>query len=269
MKKVFTTLAIVILATLTSQAQRYTKVDAILISPTDNYNIPCDDSFAVEFVFINTGTETILATDTIFYITPYTIEGNVRYHLHGGNPIAPGDTIVHIRQFISVAGIGSESNKKLQRMADKNTGDWVFAPFVDDDYIIGIQVQGFHNHNNPDANTLLLDTAGGTFYKYVNATLDCETSIKSNELVKSHNLNVYPNPTASNINFKYNFTANTTASVKVTDVTGRTVLVQDFGKQTVGERNFSVNVSSLNTGMYYAELITDEVRAISKFNVAK
>ncbi len=271
MKKVFTTLALATAVVMTAQAQRTTKVKAVLIAPTPDYTIPCDDSFMVEFVFINEGPEVVLGTDTLFYMTPFTADGRVHLSSHDDLPVAVGDTISHVRNYISVDGIGTEAFKKLQRMGPSGGGDWIFAPFTDGEYILGVQATyGFFNQATAPANALYVDTAAGGYAQFVRATYACE-SISVDEITKLEKqpLTVYPNPTSTDINFKYNFTSNTNASVKVTDVTGRTVLVQDFGKQTVGERNFSINVATLNTGMYYVELVTDEARAISKFNVTK
>lgn len=78
-------------------------------------------------------------------------------------------------------------------------------------------------------------------------------------------LQVYPNPTRGNLSFKYNF-ENTTATARVTDLTGRVVLQKEYGKLS-GEKELSLDASVLTSGMYYLELVTDDKRAISKFTM--
>lgn len=79
-------------------------------------------------------------------------------------------------------------------------------------------------------------------------------------------LTTYPNPAGDVINFDYNFAKATTASVMVSDITGRVLLTKDFGKNVEGKKTFTLNLGSLNAGNYILEFVTDESRAISKFN---
>ena len=93
------------------------------------------------------------------------------------------------------------------------------------------------------------------------------------DIIKDKNLKealvVYPNPASNNVNFDYNFTKATTATVRVLDITGREVYTQSYGKQNTGKKSFNVNISSLPSGTYSIELVTDNAKAVSKFNIAK
>lgn len=77
----------------------------------------------------------------------------------------------------------------------------------------------------------------------------------------------YPNPASNLVSFKFDF-ANTTASVRITDIAGRVVMTKEFGKLS-GEKELNMDISALNNGMYYLELTTDGKRGISKFTVQK
>lgn len=80
---------------------------------------------------------------------------------------------------------------------------------------------------------------------------------------------VYPNPTTNGtINFDYSFTTTEPATVRVMDVTGRTVLTETI-KANPGVQNISLNVANLNAGMYNLEITTSKNRGVSKFTVAK
>ncbi len=78
-------------------------------------------------------------------------------------------------------------------------------------------------------------------------------------------LNVYPNPANDNLKFNYTFQKNVDVTVIVRDAVGRVVLTQDYGKM-IGSQDFTVNVSSLNSGLYTIEMGTSYESAISKFS---
>ncbi|MNX91426.1 hypothetical protein D3C86_1235030 [compost metagenome] len=81
---------------------------------------------------------------------------------------------------------------------------------------------------------------------------------------KRENLEVYPNPATSEISFDYNFKVNTTAVLTIRDITGKTVRVNNYGRQTAGARNFKYDISGLAAGTYTVEFVTGETNAVSK-----
>ncbi len=91
------------------------------------------------------------------------------------------------------------------------------------------------------------------------------------DLFKNKNreaLSTFPNPADKFVSFKYSFGNGTNATVRVTDVAGRVVLTQEFGKQ-VGDKQLTVDVSALTAGMYYMELVAGDKSASSKITVRK
>jgi len=84
------------------------------------------------------------------------------------------------------------------------------------------------------------------------------------------NLQVYPNPAASNVNFAFSLTKNAdNAAIRISDVTGRTVYTQALGKVNAGDHTYNINVSSLNAGLYFIELNTGNQHGVSKFTIRK
>lgn len=80
---------------------------------------------------------------------------------------------------------------------------------------------------------------------------------------------VYPNPVTDNLNFDYALDKAANITVRIMDISGRTVLTQELGKVQAGSQKLSVNVSSLRTGTYMIEVSTEGKRSINKFNVQK
>lgn len=84
---------------------------------------------------------------------------------------------------------------------------------------------------------------------------------------KNEKLNVYPNPATNQINFSYTFKENTLAQLMIRDITGRVVAFENFGRQVVGEKTFSYDISKLAAGNYTVEFSTPEIKAVSKLTV--
>jgi len=110
---------------------------------------------------------------------------------------------------------------------------------------------------------------GNNLSRATNIRIGNPNSIISLNGDKKEALEVFPNPAVDRLNFSLNLDKASDATVRIMDLTGRTVLTQDLGKVQTGKREFSVNVSSLNTGLYMIEVATEGKRAVSKFNVKK
>ncbi len=83
------------------------------------------------------------------------------------------------------------------------------------------------------------------FNKY---TLSNTTSINEGALVKN-TFSVYPNPTNSTINFKFNDLNAVAQSITVTDVLGKVVLLE-------ATNNLALNIESLKNGIYFIAVKT-------------
>jgi hypothetical protein len=66
----------------------------------------------------------------------------------------------------------------------------------------------------------------------------------------------YPNPANESIFIRYSLQQATDARIELTDLQGRVVLTQDMGKQQPGVHTPSIDVSNLNSGMYFYRLVS-------------
>jgi hypothetical protein len=257
MKRIFTTLTLLAAFAFGASAQRSTELEAIWISPDTGVlnTLPCSDSFDVEFLYINRGPNDILVTDTFFFYGPFTPQGQVNYVVVDST-VKVDDTLIHYGFKMAIAEI---------ELLAVDGGNFSYPPFANGNYLMFSQAQGFYNAATPPTGYLELtnDAAAGTAVK-----IDCGgTSIKDLFGNNKQTLATYPNPTNNTVSFKYNFD-NTASTVRITDIAGRVVMTQEFGKQS-GVQEISLNVSSLNNGMYFLELVAGKAQAISKFTVQK
>lgn len=271
MKRIYLMLAALAGLTINASAQpRQVNVSVVFDDPVAGTTINCTDSFTAGYTFINEGPDDVLPTDTFAFAdfeSTYDPAGGIS-NIFVSQPTA----IVHAGDTISVESWKSHFNR-IKTMVDTPALDFVNAPFANQGYIVFGQFLGFGrivNNSFEFDTTVVVDTVRDNDIAGALIKLDCGTGI--DDLFGGNhtkaNLNVYPNPAFNTVSFKYNFTKGS-AVVRVTDIAGRVVLTQDFGKQSAGEKTMTIDVSSLNAGMYYLELVTDDTRAISKLTIRK
>lgn len=246
MKRIYTTAALLGALVTGAFAQRQSNMTPIMFSPVAGQTMVIDstdgeDSY-LAYGFKNLGPNALLAGDTLFYADPFGANGVI---LSVGIPV--NDTV-----FLGIDTV------KISNGPATGAFDWClsFIQFGLDTVnpVVIDPVDG----NNETCHSVNLVNRNGT-----SSIFDVFKDGKANAL------NIYPNPVNNEVNFKFEFTNTTTSTVRITDLTGRTILVKEFGKQSFGEKQLSVNVSSLLNGMYYIELITDDKRAISKMTIKK
>lgn len=257
MKRIYATLTLLGLLATGAYAQRHCDIETVLVSPAEGTTLPCTGTFPIKYLFINHGPDAVLATDTLFGVDPELAdpENNPPY-FYTGSAIAAGDTLI---------GYEATSTLATTLALINAAGDDFEAPtFADGNHNYFAWFLGFSD------TTVVNDTARGNNLALNGITINCggtgiADAVKGLDRTSLH---IYPNPGVTDVNFKYAFKAGN-AAVRVTDIAGRVVLTQDFGKQTAGEKIMTVNVSSLTNGMYYLELVTDDQRAISKMVIRK
>ncbi len=81
-------------------------------------------------------------------------------------------------------------------------------------------------------------------------------------------INAYPNPATDNVKLSYSLNQKGNVTITVTDLMGRTALVQNEGMREAGvSYSTRINVSSLNNGTYFYTLEVNGVKSTNKIVV--
>lgn len=80
-------------------------------------------------------------------------------------------------------------------------------------------------------------------------------------------LSLYPNPAQGQINMKYNFGNNASATIYVRDVTGKIVYSNTLGKGITGTQEYKLDISTLHSGLYIFEMHCNDQKVLNKFIV--
>ena len=80
---------------------------------------------------------------------------------------------------------------------------------------------------------------------------------------------LFPNPAGEVAYLAMNLTAASTVSITVADVTGKIVANVFQGENVIGENRFAIDLTNMTTGMYFVNVVTDNMHKSYKLNVIK
>lgn len=280
MKKILTSFALLSFGALAANAQTTTSdLSVTITSPQPNAKFSCDDDITIGYTLKNNGPDpfdltgidsTILVGIQCSMDSTYTSGGR---DMVSFNPI--GKFALGVNQEVSRQTRTRKVRDLFNVWKVPYTAGDPFTTFRDNlangHYIIYVRTIGF---GNADANNVwqeasnyedLVDT--NNLSAVVVEFVDCPNNIKEIN-ANTAALHVYPNPATNGLtSFEFEFKGNESATVRVYDLTGRTLLTQEV--KGTGIQTVQVDVSSLNAGMYQLEIATTDRRGVSKFTVAK
>ncbi len=79
----------------------------------------------------------------------------------------------------------------------------------------------------------------------------------------------YPNPATDVVHVQYSLKTPAVIALKVRDLSGRELMTENLGIQSVGGHEMDVNVSTLPAGSYLLELSGDQQRLVQKISVVR
>lgn len=78
---------------------------------------------------------------------------------------------------------------------------------------------------------------------------------------------LFPNPAKDQLTIRFDFGTSADATVIIRDITGKVVFNRHLGSNISGTRDFALDISALNSGLYMAELSYNDNKIVSKLNV--
>ena len=283
MKKIVTTLALASAFSVASQAQKNIDLAIEFINPTEGLNVenvPVGSEFEFGIKVKNLGPDAITANDTmIVYILGHAkAQGSGQYFYVPYNlvdvEIAAGEEGTFTLGIENGLNYGSADGDPVDYYFPMNAVHAIthsdvsgtFSYYAD---IIGWDVNGdLFNDEGIGQDAEGNATWGGNNVQIITGVTFGSTSSILN-FANAKNINVFPNPTANQLNFAFDFEKSSNAAARVYDIAGRLVVSQDFGKQAAGVQNFTLDVTGLANGNYTLELTTDNNKGVSKFVIAK
>ncbi len=280
MKKLFT-LLLLAMGFLTSYAQNEVDISVRIFEPTEMQAYDCDDSITIRAYFKNNGADDLdltidsnlsigmqNSTDSNFLLNNQPV---IWFYTSDSVVINNGDSLEFSSRTLLV--------KELYRVFDENgQNGFIFRENLHNGQktiMLYANTSGIGSENpvsgffEEAANFVDPDTTNDM--DVVRIVVTCDDGISVKEInASTKQISVYPNPVmAGTIKFDFEFAAaNEKATLRIMDITGRSVLVQDITGR-VGVQTIDVNVSDLNAGIYQLEIATGSVRGVSKFTVAK
>ena len=273
MKKFFTSVAVIAACAVGAFAQKNVDLEIRLLAPLNNSTydnfVNGEDTIPFFYEITNNGTASVVPGDTILFNYEGSFYGgtsNSKYSLTqevNDMSLAAGakDTLGFLLIQGDTIGTNSTNGEPIIVKFPHNAHDTLSV------FVFGIDANG-DLFNDPGIDPVA-GTVGGNNIDAAALVFGTPTFLKNILANKAEALNVYPNPSNGNVNIKHTLTTATEVYVKVTDIAGRVVYTQNYGKQAAGEQTFNMNLANLANGVYAIELTAGNQRASSKFNIKK
>jgi hypothetical protein len=237
MKRIFTLLAVILSLGSTVNAQ---SADLAIFSsfktPLDTVRFSPNGSRGriVQYAFINYGPTALTTTDTIVWRNP--VLGTVSlYSPTAGLPA--NDTIYFTDTFFVTAAPAT------------NPYTWCDSIWA-----------------KTSANTIIPDPvlSNNKICKTVRFLLLPGVDVTNVAGENKGELSVYPNPANGVIYFSYVFGNSVAASVSLRDLLGKTVIQKDLGKSISGKQSYSLDINSVQNGIYFLEVVSNGTKTTSR-----
>jgi uncharacterized surface protein with fasciclin (FAS1) repeats len=116
------------------------------------------------------------------------------------------------------------------------------------------------------AQVVTADIDGGNGVVHVINAVLLPEGVSINEVTSIENLTVYPNPAAEFVTLSYTASANENVSYRMTDLSGKSVIVRDLGIRN-GAQIENIDLSNVASGMYILEITSGTKRSVQKVSV--
>lgn len=198
--------------------------------------------FIFEFTCLSAGADSMIASDTLWLKSAFSSVIRGWYGVH----LKQNDSFSYTRDSVwFLPGSLTTSGSQTVNACDS------------------IWLEDASHTTVPDPNLANNRTCANMTYAYF-ATEINNLQVNHNEII------LFPNPATKKLSLLYNFENGAKgANVVITDAAGRVVLTQDLGRNLYGSQEITLNnISSLNAGMYFLQVRTDEGKtALSKFTI--
>jgi hypothetical protein len=121
-----------------------------------------------------------------------------------------------------------------------------------------------------DSDVMNLHLQDGSFFSWNVSTIGFyqydETTINTSELINLANaweVGIFPNPTSTYLNVRFNLPHETEISISLFDVQGKLILTKDLGEKKSGEHIETLDLKNLAQGKYVCRISSPQ-NAISK-----
>ncbi len=238
MKKVFTLLSFVFIITF-ANAQRKCDLQILQYIPGNGWEIQNGKPFDIVARVQNMGPDAIKGSDTILYL--FKLDGS--YIMSGGVPLN--------KAFygLSIAS-GAEATQTIFQGLSLN-----FTTF-EGNHQFCTEATLF-NRSTTDGATDATNTTNNTgcatvrMNKFMNGI-----NANASNAVLINGLDVYPNPAVSDAKLNYVLAESNQVKISVKDLQGREVMQVINETQAAGVYEKSIDISSLNAGIYFVEYNT-------------
>lgn len=177
----------------------------------------------------------------------------------GGTLQSPGKHYFHADAWGKLILPNRTYNSTLRIRTDTYVGDSIFGS-----YSLNTEYTWFANGTKDFVLVIGIININGNISRYV--LYDKSKPVGIEEFGNIEKLDIYPNPVSEYLNINLSKSSfSTNDKIEIIDITGK--MINDYSLSSISrfnQRN-SIDVSSLNNGLYFLRLITDDKVFVGKF----
>jgi hypothetical protein len=229
---------------------KHCDVSVEITAPQSNAVLPYGDSFHLSFNYTNHGPDALVTGDTLFFL-------------------AGGSLVLYSKLLVDLPVNGTIMMNDAALFYNPTTDS-----LATDICVLHLkQSDVMYNAGGSPATTYIDDDTTNDMScvpVVLLGTTDSSIGIHTVHAV-TENLVLYPNPAKDHVNF-YFTNSNNAGSLKIslTDMMGRVVATEVLdASKLLTQKQYVLNISSLEPGMYFIDIEANGKRARGKFTVAK
>ncbi len=221
------------------KAQRYVDLGFSILSPANGTIIDNGDSRVFQMQLINNGPDTFRTTDTMYIFgSLLNLPGNGLLKGSASQAIPPGvSAAIQFSGPLGTVNRMEATDTTMELCISLVTGN-LMAPPVATEALDTIPL------NNKACVTLIFKGK--------------PTGITGRNTATQSSLKLYPNPARDKVTFAISLQTDQEVKATIRDMTGKTVMMNDYGRRKAGQIALTLDISRLSTGMYSMEIQTAE-----------
>ena len=216
------------------------------VMTTDNLNLTGYEELTVDFAYYANSMEN--AED--FWLQVSTDGGSTYTTVQSWARGTNFNNNTHYTESVTVTGTFTSTTKVRFRCDASANADQV--------YIDNVVLSGCANGARTKELTKVEDTM----------VEDTVNPMASARIAQDATMKVYPNPATSQLNVNYQFAEAAEGQLAIMDVSGRMVQTQDLQIEA-GAQTLTLDVSHLNAGIYFVNIVTAQQRLVQKLMIVE
>jgi hypothetical protein len=121
------------------------------------------------------------------------------------------------------------------------------------------------NNMDGEAFGLYVALSDGTVVPLEQVTL----SISDNNIISDDSFSIYPNPAVEQVNMSFNMEQSGNIDIQIFNINGQKIISKSYNNLQKGQNSLTLPISSLDTGIYQVQLMSDSYSTVKSLQIIR